>query len=183
MKQKQRGVTFLGVAFIGAIVAVVAVVAAQVAPTVMEYQAIMKAAQRAAESGSTVQEIRNAFDKSKAADYFEAVSGRDLEISKENDKIVVEFAYNKEIHLLDKTVQRYRPRPHRRFLSGLHRMVCQHHGTVFARVSMQKNGDGIRFHQVKLRLGRPRTLPCRHANDANLVVPCQLGIIRVALGA
>lgn len=99
MKQKQRGVTFLGVAFIGAIVAVVAVVAAQVAPTVMEYQAIMKAAQRAAESGSTVVEIRNAFDKSKAADYFEAVSGRDLEISKENDKIVVEFAYNKEIHL------------------------------------------------------------------------------------
>ncbi|GAB3183937.1 DUF4845 domain-containing protein [Hydrogenophaga aquatica] len=112
MKQKQRGVTILGLAFVGALVAVVAVVAAQVAPTVLEYQSIMKAAQRAAESGSTVGEIRSSFDKSKAVDYFEAISGRDLEISKENDKIVVEFAYDKEIHLAGPAylVMKYRGR-------------------------------------------------------------------------
>jgi type II secretory pathway pseudopilin PulG len=112
MKQKQRGISFLGLLFVGAVVAIVAVVAAQVAPTVMEYQAILKAAKRAVETGNTVTEIRTSFDKSKAADYFEAVSGRDLQISKENDKIIVEFAYDKEIHLAGPAylVMKYRGR-------------------------------------------------------------------------
>lgn len=99
MKQRQRGITFLGMLFVGMVVAVVGVVVAQVLPTLMEYQAILKAAQRAAESGNTVHEIRTAFERSKSADYFTAIGGKDLEISKDNDKIVVEFAYDKEIHL------------------------------------------------------------------------------------
>jgi len=99
MKRTQRGITFLGLLFVGAVVGVLGVVAAQVTPTVLEYQSILKAAQRAAESGTTVQDIRAAFERSKSADYFTSVSGKDLEISKENDKIVVEFAYEREIHL------------------------------------------------------------------------------------
>ncbi len=99
MKSRQRGITFLGIVFVGIVVGVVGVVGAQVAPTVIEYQAILKAAQRASEAGNTVGEIRASFDRSKAVDYFEAISGKDLDISKVNDKIVVEFAYSKEIHL------------------------------------------------------------------------------------
>lgn len=99
MKQTQRGFTFLGLVSVASIVVLVAILLAKVAPTYMEYQSILKAAQRAAETGGTVPEIRNAFDKSAAADYFTAIKGRDLEISKDNDKIVVEFAYDKEIHL------------------------------------------------------------------------------------
>ncbi|WP_180682420.1 DUF4845 domain-containing protein [Tepidicella baoligensis] len=100
MRQYQRGITFIGIVLIGIVVAVAGVVAAQVVPTYLEYQAILKAAQRAAESGNTVGEIRAAFDRARAADYFEAISGRDLEISKVNDRVVVEFAYEKEIHLV-----------------------------------------------------------------------------------
>ncbi|WP_101049825.1 DUF4845 domain-containing protein [Macromonas nakdongensis] len=99
MKHKQRGITFIGIVFVGIVVGVVGVVAAQVAPTYMEYQSIMKAAQRASEAGTTVGDIRSSFEKSKAVDYFEAIGGKDLEISKVNDKVVVEFAYDKEIHL------------------------------------------------------------------------------------
>jgi hypothetical protein len=99
MKHRQRGITFIGILFVGVVLALVGVVAAQVAPTYMEFQSIQTAVQRAADSGTTVGEIRASFDKSKAVDYFEAISGRDLEISKVNDKIVVEFAYDKEIHL------------------------------------------------------------------------------------
>ena len=112
MKHHQRGITFIGVVFVGIVVGVIGVVAAQVAPTYLEYQSIMKAAQRAAESGTTVAEIRSSFDKSKAVDYFEAVSGKDLDISKDNDKIVVEFAYDKEIHLAGPAylVMKYRGR-------------------------------------------------------------------------
>lgn len=112
MKHHQRGITFIGVVFVGIVVGVIGVVAAQVAPTYLEYQSIMKAAQRAAESGTTVAEIRSSFDKSKAVDYFEAISGKDLDISKDNDKIVVEFAYDKEIHLAGPAylVMKYRGR-------------------------------------------------------------------------
>jgi len=112
MKHHQRGITFIGVVFVGIVVGVIGVVAAQVAPTYLEYQSIMKAARRAAESGTTVAEIRSSFDKSKAVDYFEAISGKDLDISKDNDKIVVEFAYDKEIHLAGPAylVMKYRGR-------------------------------------------------------------------------
>ena len=99
MKAKQRGVTFLGIVIVGALVAMVAVVASQVVPTYLEYQSILKAAQRAAGSGNTVAEIRRAFDASAAVEYFTAVKSGDLDISKENDKVVVSFAYDKEIHL------------------------------------------------------------------------------------
>lgn len=98
--RRQRGVTFIGLLFVAIVVVVLGIVTAKVVPTVIEYQAISKAAQRAAEAGNTVAEIRASFDRSKAVDYFEAISGRDLLISKENDRIVVEFAYQKELHLV-----------------------------------------------------------------------------------
>ncbi len=97
--KRQRGVSLVGLVFVGAVVALLLVLAAKVVPTVTEYLAIQKAVNRAAQSGTTVTEIRNAFERAKTADYFEAVSGRDLEISKDGDKIVVEFAYDKEVHL------------------------------------------------------------------------------------
>lgn len=96
---RQRGVSVIGLVFVAAVVAMLVVLAAKVTPTVTEYLAIQKAVNRAAQSGTTVREIRDAFDRAKTADYFEAVSGRDLDISKDGDKIVVEFAYDKEIHL------------------------------------------------------------------------------------
>jgi hypothetical protein len=97
--RRQHGITFIGLLFVAVLVVAAGIVTAKVVPTVIEYQAISRAAQRAAEAGNTVAEIRASFDRSKAVDYFEAISGRDLVISKENDRIVVEFAYQKELHL------------------------------------------------------------------------------------
>jgi Domain of unknown function (DUF4845) len=74
------------------------VVAAQVFPTFIEYQAIIKATQKAAQ-GSSVLEVRNLFDRQAAVDDFKSVTGKDIEVTKEGDKIVVSFAYQREIHL------------------------------------------------------------------------------------
>jgi Tfp pilus assembly protein PilE len=100
MRKQQRGITFIGMVFVGVIVAVIGLITAQVVPTYLEFQTIQRAAQRAAESGTTVAEIRAAFDRTKQVEYFTAISGRDLEISKVNDRVIVEFAYAKEIHLV-----------------------------------------------------------------------------------
>lgn len=71
---------------------------AQVVPTVVEYQAILKAAKQARQ-GATVAEVRLIFERQQTIDNFKSVQAKDLEIQKVGDKVVVSFAYNKEIHL------------------------------------------------------------------------------------
>ena len=46
-------------------------------------------------------EIRAAFDRQKDVEFsIQAVTGKDLDITKENDKVVISFAYNKEIEIM-----------------------------------------------------------------------------------
>ena len=98
MKRSQRGVTFIGMVLLGSVVAALAVVIAQLLPTLIEYQAITKAARRAAD-GTTVAEARNRFDKAALIDDIGSIKGADLKITKDNDRLVVSFAYEREIHL------------------------------------------------------------------------------------
>lgn len=95
---RQRGISFLGLVFVAVVLACVGVVVAQVIPTLIEYQAIQKAANKAKE-GTTVPEVRAIFDRAQAIDDFKSVSGKDLEIRKEGEKVVVSYAYEREIPL------------------------------------------------------------------------------------
>ncbi len=97
-KSRQRGISFIGLIFVAGTLAVAGVIAAQVFPTFIEYQAIVKAAQKAA-LGSSVVEVRTLFDKQAAVDDFKSVTGKDIDVTKEGDRIVVSFAYQREIHL------------------------------------------------------------------------------------
>jgi Tfp pilus assembly protein PilE len=98
MKNRQRGLTFIGLVSVSVVVAGLGLVLVQVVPTLIEYQAISKAAKRAA-GGSTVAEVRTLFDKAATIDDFTSVKGSDLDISKDNDRVIVKFAYEREIHL------------------------------------------------------------------------------------
>lgn len=97
-KKKQAGISFIGLLFVVGVLASLAVLGAQAFPTVVEYQAVLKAVQKAS-AGSTVPEVRQIFDKAAEIDNISSISGRDLDVSKEGDKVVVKFAYNKEIHM------------------------------------------------------------------------------------
>ena len=97
-KAGQSGVSFVGLLFIVGVLASLAVLGAQVFPTVIEYQAILKATQKAS-AGATVADVRRIFDKASDIDDFKSVSSKDLEITKEGDQVMVKFAYNKEIHM------------------------------------------------------------------------------------
>ncbi|RZI83179.1 MAG: DUF4845 domain-containing protein [Rubrivivax sp.] len=102
MKRTQSGITLIGLLFWAVILCSIALVVMKVVPAVMEYQTIQKMVTNAAGAGSTVPEIRAAFDRSKQIEYnVEALNSRDLEITKENDKVVVRFAYDKEIPLIE----------------------------------------------------------------------------------
>ncbi|MES2977257.1 MAG: DUF4845 domain-containing protein [Pseudomonadota bacterium] len=98
MKKAQRGISFIGLLLVAGIVVFGGVLAAQAVPTVIEFQAALKAANKAA-TGSTVAEVRSLFDKASQIDDISSVSAKDLVITKEGEKTVVSFAYNKEIHV------------------------------------------------------------------------------------
>ncbi|MEI8156212.1 MAG: DUF4845 domain-containing protein [Burkholderiales bacterium] len=98
-KSGQRGITFVGLVFVGAVVASAGVIAAQVFPTFVEYQSVIKAVNKAQE-GNSVPEVRMIFDKATEIDAISSISGKDLEVTKEGDKVVVRFAYEREIHLV-----------------------------------------------------------------------------------
>lgn len=98
LKSGQRGITFVGLLFIGGILAVTGVIAAQIVPTAIEWQSIHKAAGKAREGG-TVADVRAIFDRAAAIDDIKSISGKDLEVTKEGDKVVIRYAYEREIHL------------------------------------------------------------------------------------
>lgn len=99
-KRRQRGISLFGVLFWGAILAGLFLIGVQVLPTVTEYREIRHAADRAAAGGSTVPEIRAAFDKQVQAGYISSIGAKDLQITKDaNGRVVVGFAYEKKIPL------------------------------------------------------------------------------------
>lgn len=99
LKNRQRGLSFIGLLFVGGVLAATGVVVAQIVPTAIEYQAVVKAANKAAREGNTVAEVRSIFDKAASIDNISSITGKDIEVTKENDQVVVSFAYQREIHL------------------------------------------------------------------------------------
>ena len=100
--RRQRGVTLIGLLFWGGFLGFSAIIGMKVLPTVNEFFTIQKAVSKIAkEGGSTVPEIRTAFEKQKEIEYsITSIGAKDLNITKENDKVVVSFAYNKEVELM-----------------------------------------------------------------------------------
>jgi Domain of unknown function (DUF4845) len=99
LKQQQRGMTFIGLLFVGILLAFAGVTLAQVVPTYLEYMAVQKAVQKAS-TGTTVAEVRATFDKAAQIDDISTISGKDLDIGKQGDRVVVSFDYSREIHLV-----------------------------------------------------------------------------------
>lgn len=99
---RQRGVTLFGLMFWAILIGIVSLIGLKVLPTLNEYFTIKRAVEKIATSGATtVPEIRTAFDKQKDIEYsIVSISGKDLEITKVNEKVVIGFAYNKEIELM-----------------------------------------------------------------------------------
>jgi hypothetical protein len=99
---RQRGVSLIGLMIWAIIIGFLAYVAVRVLPTINEYLTIQGAINKiAATNPTTVGEIRTQFDKQRDIEYsIASISGKDLDITKENDRIVIRFAYNKEVELI-----------------------------------------------------------------------------------
>jgi Domain of unknown function (DUF4845) len=98
LKRHQHGLTFMGLIIVGILLALAGVVLAQLVPTYIEFIAVKKAVDKAA-VGTTVAEVRSTFDKAAQIDDIRTISGKDLIVGKEGDRVVVSFAYTREVHL------------------------------------------------------------------------------------
>jgi hypothetical protein len=99
--KNQRGVALSGLLFWGIVIVLVAVLGMKVAPTFIEYQKILKDAKATASKvgpDSTVAEIRGSFDKFAEIDMLDFKASQ-LDITKENGKVVISFDYEKRIPL------------------------------------------------------------------------------------
>jgi len=98
---RQRGITLFGLLFWAVLVGFVALIGMRVLPAVNEYFTIKRTINKIATEGSTVAEIRTAFDRQKDIEYsIVSITSKDLVITKEIEKVVVSFAYDKEVELV-----------------------------------------------------------------------------------
>ncbi|HOB92537.1 MAG TPA: DUF4845 domain-containing protein [Aquabacterium sp.] len=98
----RRGLTLIGLLAWAIIVGFVGYLLVRVVPTVSEFYTIQNVVDRiAASPASTVAEIRAAFDKQRQIDAtIVSVLGKELDITKQNERVVISFAYEKEIELV-----------------------------------------------------------------------------------
>ncbi|MBB4842383.1 hypothetical protein HNP55_000878 [Paucibacter oligotrophus] len=98
----QRGISLFGLLFWAVLLAFVGVVGARVFPTVLEYYTIQRVINRiASESPATVPAVRADFERARQIEYsIVSITASDLEIGKQNDKVKISFAYDKQIPLM-----------------------------------------------------------------------------------
>ena len=96
-RRAQRGVTLFGLMFWAIVIGFAGYLLVRTLPTINEYLTIQRAVNKIAQSNpATVAEARVAFDRQKDIEYsIDSISGKDLSITKENDRVVIGFAYDK----------------------------------------------------------------------------------------
>lgn len=100
-RKTQQGLSLIGVLFIGLIVVVLLLLGAKLVPAIVEYIAIERAVQKVKNEGQTVGQIRDSFTRYATIDDIKSISAKDLDITKEGDRVVISYAYTYNIPVMD----------------------------------------------------------------------------------
>ena len=101
--RRERGITLIGLVIWAIVIAFAALLVMKVFPTVNEYWTIKRAVEKIAQTNpTTVLDARKAFERQQNVEYsISSIGANDLKVTKENDKVVISFAYDKEIELIE----------------------------------------------------------------------------------
>ena len=99
--ERQRGLSLVGLFLVGIIVVALIALGFKIVPAVIEYIAIERAVQKIRTEGTTVRELQLAFDRHATIDDITSITSRDLDITKEGDRIVISYAYAKKVPIMD----------------------------------------------------------------------------------
>jgi hypothetical protein len=97
----QRGISLTSLMVGAGVLFCLSLVAMKVAPAWIEYGAVKKAviatAQDISLKDATVSQVRASFTKRAEIDSIKSISGEDLDITKDGNGLVIEFAYTQKI--------------------------------------------------------------------------------------
>jgi Tfp pilus assembly protein PilE len=101
--RRERGITLIGLVIWAVVIAFAALLVMKVFPTLNEYWTIKRAVEKIAQDNpATVLDARKAFERQQNIEYsISSIGSKDLKVTKENDKVVISFAYDKEIELIE----------------------------------------------------------------------------------
>jgi hypothetical protein len=97
-RHKMAGYSMFEIMLVAIVVLVFGLIAVRVVPSIIEYQTISKAVDRAALQPSA-NEVMRSFDAIAIIDNITTISSQDLIIDPVGDKLVVKYDYRKEISL------------------------------------------------------------------------------------
>jgi hypothetical protein len=98
---RQRGLGLISLFFVALIIVMLLIIAAKLVPAITEYFAIEKAIQAIRNEADTVPKIRSSFDRYAQIDDIKSISGKDLDITKDSDKVVISYAYSYSVPITD----------------------------------------------------------------------------------
>lgn len=99
--RRQRGLSLVSLIFLGLIAIMLLTIGFKLVPSLVEYLAVDRAVQKIKNEGTTVREIRSAFDKHATIDDIKSITSKDLDITKDADGVVISFAYSYSVPIAD----------------------------------------------------------------------------------
>ncbi|MCM8594450.1 DUF4845 domain-containing protein [Accumulibacter sp.] len=102
MINRQHGLALSALIIWGIVIALVAITALKVVPEVIEYYKIRQVVKKVASEsmGRTVPEVRQAYSKYAEVEHIKTIGPADLNIFKEDNQVVIAFAYERRIPLV-----------------------------------------------------------------------------------
>ena len=102
-RKSQSGLSLVGVLLVGSMAAAVVLLGLRLVPVVSEYFGIKRALASVAGAANpqtaTVSELRNAFTKRAIVDDISSITASDVDITKENGRIVMSVDYSRKVPL------------------------------------------------------------------------------------
>ena len=102
MKNKQLGVSLVGMIVVLIVLIVAGIFAMKIVPAYIEFGKVKKTVVAIVQSGDAkggVAEIKGSFNRRAQIDDVDAITANDLDITKDGDKVVISFAYQKKVPL------------------------------------------------------------------------------------
>jgi len=100
--KRQRGVTFVGMIFIAALIILGAIIALKLVPAYIEYATVvqhLRELARSPEARGSPREIQMLFSKRAQIDNIKAVTADDIEVTREGESVVLTASYQTKVKL------------------------------------------------------------------------------------
>ena len=102
-RKSQSGLSLIGVLFVGAVLGALVILGLKLVPVMTEYYGVKRSinavASEADPQNASVSQLRSAFAKRATVDDISSVAPSDLDITKEDGRIVISVDYSRKIPL------------------------------------------------------------------------------------